>query len=296
MKNLLTVIGILFVITGLGLLTYFFRGRLNKKPAGLEVNTSPASAVFLNDKNVGTTPYSDKNLKPGEYTIRLVPDPVDGKSLPPWENRLELSSLVTTVINRTFAESETDSSGSILQLVKEPGGKTYLSVISDPDTVSLDIDGKSSGFTPATKLDITPGSHTLNFSSPGYKSQELTVNTVKGYNLIVNAKLGTDQLVLTPPPVASPSASPAVASGSASPSPAVVAASPLAKPYVVVQETGTGWLRVRQEPSATADELGKANVNEKLKYLGESTETGWYKVEFEGSPGWVSGKYVDLVK
>ena len=294
MKNLFTLVGILLIVTGLGLTTYFFRTRLNKKPAGLEINTSPAASVYLNDKNVGTTPYSDKNLPPGEYTVRLVPDPLAGRSLPPWESRLELSPLVTTVINRTFAESETDSSGSLLQLIKEPGGRTYLSVISDPDTVSLDLDGLPNGFTPATKLAVTPGSHTLSFSSPGYKPQELTVNTVKGYNLIVSAKLAVDQLVLTPPPVSSPSASPAVASASAVPSPPAV--SQISKPYVLIKETGTGWLRVRQEPSGTAEELGKANVGEKLKYLGESTETGWHKVSFENLPGWVSGKYVDLVK
>lgn len=304
----LVIVGMILFVGGLGTVGYVFRDRFNKKPTGLEINTIPVSAVYLDDKNIGTTPYTNKNLAPGSYTLKLVPTETDGKNLSPWETRLELSSLVTTVINRTFAESETDASGSVLQLVKEPGNKTYLSLISDPDTVNVTIDGKPSGFTPITKVETTPGSHSLEVSSPGYKSQDVTVNTVKGYNLIVNVKLAIDQIVLSQPVVASESAepspsdspdeSPAATSSakpSAKPSPNS-AASQVGKPYVEVQETGTGWLRVRKEPSATADELGKANVGERLKYLGESTETGWHKIEFEGSPGWVSGKYVELVK
>jgi uncharacterized protein YgiM (DUF1202 family) len=55
-------------------------------------------------------------------------------------------------------------------------------------------------------------------------------------------------------------------------------------------------LRIRKESSGSSDELGKANTGEKLKYLGESTDLGWHKIEFEGSVGWVSGKYATIVK
>jgi len=66
--------------------------------------------------------------------------------------------------------------------------------------------------------------------------------------------------------------------------------------YVIIQETGTGWLRVRKEPSSSGEELGKVNVGEKLPYLGETSETGWHQVEFEGSKGWLSAKYATLIK
>ena len=65
---------------------------------------------------------------------------------------------------------------------------------------------------------------------------------------------------------------------------------------MIINETGTGWLRVRKDPSASSEELGKANVGEKLKYLGDTTDTGWFKVEFESQPGYVSGRYITLVK
>jgi hypothetical protein len=298
MKKGVIVILIGFVLVIVGALGYFFRDRLNKKPAGLEINTTPAATVMLNGKNVGTTPYKNNTLNAGSYTIQLVPDSTTGFTS--WETKLELSPLVSTVINRTFAAAESDTSGSVLQFAKEPGGKTYISIISDPDAVNLNLDGKPSGFTPMTKVEVGPGSHSIALSSPGYKSQDMSVNTLSGYNLILNVKLAADLIALSASPVVSSSATPSASlapSPSSSPLVASSSASPaVSKPYVIVEETGTGWLRVRKEPSSTADELGKANTGEKLKYLGESTETGWHKVEFEKSIGWVSGKYTQLVK
>ncbi len=266
-----------------------------KPPAGLEIATSPSSTVFLNGENKGETPFSDKNLKPGSYTLKLVPS--SDPSLSPYETKLSLTSKASTIISRTLAASDLDSSGYTLQLVEDTSGATFLSIISEPDTISVTIDNQPSGFTPLSKLPTTPGSHSLVVTSPGYLPQELSVIAVKGYNLIVNFKLASQTIVLTPP-----SPSPAVSSAAAglaplaSTPPATTSATTMAKPYVLIGETGTGWLRVRQDASGTSEELGKANTGETLKYLGESTELGWHKVEFEGQVGWVSGKYVTVVK
>ncbi len=270
-----------------------------KPPAGLEISTNPPSTVFINDENKGETPYSDKNLKPGTYNVKLVPS--SGDNLSPYETKLALTSKASTVISRNFMPSDFDSSGYILQLLEDPSGGTFLSVISDPDTINVVIDDKPSGFTPLSKLDTTPGSHFLKVTSPGYVEQTLGVNAVKGYNLIVNFKLAAQSITLNSPTTATPSALPAQA-GSLAPlgtPPASTSSSQvdtMPKPYVVVGETGTGWLRIRKEASGTSEELGKANTGEKLKYLGESTELGWFKIEFESQIGWVSGKYVTLVK
>jgi len=262
-----------------------------KIPAGLEITTTPASTVFLNNENKGETPYINKDLKPGDYILKLVAS--SGDNLTPYETKLSLTSKASTIINHTFAPSELDASGYTLQLQEDLSGGTFLSVISDPDTVNVTLDDKPSGFTPLSKIAITPGSHSLVATSPGYLEQTLPVNAVKGYNLIVNFKLASETITLTPPPPATVSASPL-------PSPAIALASAgpstIDKPYVLIGETGTGWLRVRKEASGTSEELGKADTGEKLKYLGESTELGWFKVEFEGAPGWVSGKYITLVK
>lgn len=268
-----------------------------KPPSGLEISSNPGATVFINGAARGETPFSDKNMKPGTYTIKLVP--VSGDNLSSYETSIDLVSKASTIISRNFAISDLDASGYSLQLQEDISGGTFLSVISDPDNLNLSIDDKPNGFTPVSKLTISPGSHTLFVTSPGYIDQTLPINTVKGFNLIVNFKLASQTINLTaveasPPPLASPSSSPLTSvSPSASPAPSAVA---MAKPYVMVNETGTGWLRVRKEASYNSEELGKADTGEKLKYLGESTELGWFKVEFEGGIGWVSGKYTSLVK
>ncbi len=283
MKKLLLLLVSSFILGGCTPKDLFFQA-----PAGLDISTTPSATVFLNGTDKGSTPFSDKALKPGNYTLKLVPsDP----TLPPYETSLTLTSHASTVISRNFAGADFDVTGYTLELQQEPSGGTYLSVISDPDTVNVTIDDKPSGFTPLSKLATNPGSHSLLVVSPGFLEQSLSVNTVKGYNLIVNFKLASQTITLSPniPTTSSATLASPMPSSSA-------AASPIAKPYILVGETGTGWLRVRKEASGTSDELGKANTGEKLKYLGENTDVGWFKVEFEGSVGWVSGKYVTLVK
>jgi hypothetical protein len=275
-----------------------------KPPAGLDIATNPAATVFLNDTNKGNTPYSDKNLKAGTYTVKLVPDPSSGFA--PYETKLTLTSKASTVISHNFAASDTDASGYTLELQEDPSGQTFLSVISNPDTVSVMLDNKPNGFTPLSKLATTPGSHSLVVTSPGYIQQELSVNAVKGYNLIVNFKLAGATITLAPTTPATDSANLSVLpsptpKGSAKPTPskapiATSSATIVDKPYVLVGDTGTGWLRVRRDASGTSSELGKATTGEKLPYLGETTDSGWFKIQFEGNPGWVSGKYVTLVK
>lgn len=56
---------------------------------------------------------------------------------------------------------------------------------------------------------------------------------------------------------------------------------------------GNCW--VRREPKvADGNEIGVAKKGSVLKYLGQTSENGWRKVEFEGAEGWVSGKYSKL--
>ena len=61
-----------------------------------------------------------------------------------------------------------------------------------------------------------------------------------------------------------------------------------------ILETGTGWLRVRDEPSLTGVEVAKATVGESYSVL----ETGeeWFKIKIDETiSGWVSATYVKLL-
>lgn len=69
---------------------------------------------------------------------------------------------------------------------------------------------------------------------------------------------------------------------------------PAQKPRLV--EIVGGNCYVRSEPSTAGRKLGVAHAGDRLEWLGEIDEaTRWLKVDYEGNPGWVSGKYGRLV-
>lgn len=267
-----------------------------KKPAGLEVSTSAPATVYLSDKELGRTPLKNQNITPGKYTLRLIPDDT---TLTPYETTIDLVSAASTVISRTFGETLLDSHGYSLSLIPDKTGLSTLSVISDPDTGSLTIDGVPSGFTPLSKREISPGNHEVIVGTPGFAEQKIAVVATTGFNLVVSVKLKSEPINLTvPSPSPASSESPQTATSSSQTAQAV-GASPT-KPYVTVSDSqdvvSAGGLNVRKEPSSSADSLGRADVGEHLKYLGETTSAGWHKIEFEGSVGYVSAKYTTLTK
>ncbi len=67
---------------------------------------------------------------------------------------------------------------------------------------------------------------------------------------------------------------------------------------VQINETGTGWLRVRSNPYIQNDptnEITKVNTGESFPYV--ETQGDWYKIEYEsGKYGWVYSDYASLVE
>lgn len=276
------------------------KGLFLKEPAGLEITTTPKSTVFINGENQGETPYSDKDIKAGEYTIKLIPTSTEG-NFQTWEARITLDPQATTIINRTFARNETESSSYTLQLKPETDKSTaYISAISDPDTANISIDGIAQGFTPLTKIPVEPVNHTVEVASPGFKLISIPVNAADGYNLIIDAKLARE-IIIIQQKESTDSAELKLDDEDQDSSEETVAedqdittSEDLERPYVVIEETETGWLRVRSKPTTAEDnEIGKADEGEQFKFY-ESNETGWYKIDFEGEEGWISGKYATL--
>lgn len=63
---------------------------------------------------------------------------------------------------------------------------------------------------------------------------------------------------------------------------------------VEILETGTGWLRVRKEPSLAGEEIGKVDVGKRFTLIEE--KDGWYHIKFDDKDGWVSGQYAKKVE
>lgn len=275
---------------------------LNQKQAALQVNTTPIANVFVDGKLLGKTPYSSSELKAGEVTVKLIPESTT-EVFASWEGKVKLTGGILTLIDREFAASETNASGQILSLEKIKDKNTALiSVVTEPDGVLVKIDGEAKGFSPLNVDSISVGDHEIVLSKDGYNDKTLRVKNVLTYRLIINAKLG--QIKSEQEPTVIPSPSP---TGKGTPAPTTVKTTPSAstpkpepaKPYVLILETPTNFLRVRNSPPSGV-ELAQVKPGEKFPFLEEKVlpdESVWYKITYlEGKEGWISAKYAEKVE
>jgi len=276
--------------------------------SALQINSNTEVQVYLNGTSAGQTPYYNDKIKPGTYDIRLS-SPTD--STKEWQTNVTLAPGLITYIHRNFGLGIEDASLYILQLEPLPSkDATEISIITIPDNVIVKVDGKPEGFSPVSVKDVAEGDHSILLSAPGYQEFPIMAQVQKGHKLIVSATLAklppinfdpsqtaTDSAQLATPSAQAGKPSPTPKATPKSTSPTATASGEIDKPYVVITETGTGWLRVRSEPSASGDnEVARLDVGVKVPYI-ESNQSGWYKIEYKtGEFGWISGRYAELVR
>lgn len=278
MSKRLIVIIVAFVLIGTGVLfgKDFFRGKTAAK-AELLIKSNPTSSIFLDAQNLGRTPYEEK-LIPGEYELKLIPE--DGNSLSSWQQRIKLEAGTQTYVNVELGTSEVTSGWEILSLEKIKKGEIEIALFSKTDGGEAFLDGERKGTTPLSLPKIPKGTHELKLSAPGFRERLIKINITPGYKLIINSQLALledkteekEMVEKTPEEEKE-----------------------MVKPYILIKETSTGWLRVREEPKINSQELTKVNPGEKYPLLEE--ESGWYKIEYEkGKEGWISGRYAEKVE
>lgn len=292
-RKILFLVVLIALIVGVIFLMRLLTNR-GPKEGELRVDSSPAAAIFLDNKNIGRSPFPQTKIEAGSYTIRLVPDSSTSQ-LVPWEGQIVVGQNLLTYVNADLAESELSSAVDVLWLEKISSKNAELSVTTSPDGATVMIDDITKGVTPLTLADITPGDHTVTVTSIGFLTRTLKIKITPGYRLIVTMKLG-----LSPggvQPVASPSASLSpTPSGKVTPTPKTATLSGSikdpAKPFLTVKDTPTGFLRVRMEPATSATEAGRVNPGDKFHI--DDSQNGWYQIKYDGTnEGWVSGTYVD---
>jgi hypothetical protein len=275
------------------------------KEGELRVEASPAVSVFLDNKHIGRTPLREK-IQAGEYTLRLVPDSTTG-DIAPFEGKITVGNNLLTYINAVLSESELTSAVDILWLEKSVASKPELSVLTNPDGGSVVIDDTTKGVTPLTISDLEAGEHTLTIASPGFLTRTMKVKLTGGFKLIASLKLALSSSSPTPTDTPTPTAT---VSGTPSPTSKVTptlkitptkAASSSAstitppKPYAIIKDTPTGFLRVRSDASSSASEVGRVNPGEKYHITEE--KNGWLSIPYDGKNlGWISGQYAEKVE
>ncbi len=234
-----------------------------KPTSGISIYSLPSDAtVFLDDKEMGKTPFEDKNLDTGEYTVKIQKDQAS------WSGKVKLSPGTVTVINRDIALDFASSAGETLTLDKGKG----ITVISNPSGADVEIDGKVSGKTPLT-LDLDAGEHTVLVSHTNYLKRSIRANLPNNFNLTVSVDLAlseADLTVVTTPAITQ-------------------------TPEVAVLQTPTGFLRVRDKPSLNGKEVAQVKPGDILVLLED--QGSWDRVRLpSGTEGFVSSSYVEKKK
>ncbi|TSC85274.1 MAG: Uncharacterized protein G01um101416_980 [Microgenomates group bacterium Gr01-1014_16] len=292
------IVALVFIFSGVAILAafgvvYFIR---NGKPnAGLKIDTTPPSLVFVDNRQLGKTPF-DKLFRPGDITVKLIPDSTSS-AVGSYETQVRLTSQVYTVINRAFGSSETDTAGETVTLSPQSKDQTSLSIVtSSPDSASVSIDDQPQGLTPLLISPITQDDHKISLSAPGFTPRVINAKIISGYKLQISAKLaGSIQLTITPTPTLDkPSLPPSPESGEGA-----RRAGEVGEGEVTILDTPTGFLRVRQGPSTSASESGRIKPGETYPLL--KTEGDWFLIQIElpatssglpaGRQGWISSQY-----
>lgn len=281
--------------------------------AGLQVTTNHVAAtLYLNDEYISDTPFNKKDLQPGNYTLKIVPE---DPAYVEYELPIKLTSGLLTAVIWTPGDRTETSGGVIFELERISNRQmTELTVSSIPDGAIVRVNNGEMEFTPMLRSELTPGKHDLHASLPSYVEQHHTLNLVAGHRLAVLVKLARAQDSLETPQdeqasqdaqaALNPENSTATQSATTSASPTPIrTAQPQGNvnattPTVTITSTGffnnnTEVLRVRSGPGAGFSELGFAQVGNSYPYL-QASESGWLKIQFNSEPGWVSETYATL--
>lgn len=231
-----------------------------KQNSGISIFSEPNGAtVFLDNKEVGKTPFEDKNLESKEYLVKLEKDQAV------WQGKIKLTAGTVGIIERDLAKDPASSAGETLILEKGTG----MTIISTPQDAQIEIDGKNYGKTPKT-IDIVASDHTIVLTHPNYLNRSIKAVLPNNFNLTVTVDLALSEADL------STISTPAISKTQ----------------KLIVKNTPTGFLRIREKPSLSAKELARALSGEDLILLEETGD--WDRVRLpNGVEGYVSSVYVE---
>ncbi|QQG40875.1 MAG: PEGA domain-containing protein [Candidatus Levyibacteriota bacterium] len=258
------------------LLLVFFLNKESVKGA-LQVTASLKSKVYLDGKLVGETPFckceGEDMLKVGSYTVRLVPK---DEGFSPYEEKITIGPSVLTVVDRIFGSSDLGE-GKVITLTKLPDkDKLELLVVSLPEGVGIYLDNVEVGKTPYKNTSLTASDHELRLVRDGYREKTIRIRTVLGYRVTIAATLGVFPNLTT----ATSSAETQIATESALPS----------VTKIIIVNTPTGFLRVRESGSLSSSEIARVNPGETYDLVEE--KEGWFSIKLkDGKVGWVSNQY-----
>ena len=241
----------------------------------LQVTSIPQSKVYLNSKLLGTTPLCacelDQMLDIGDHAVKLVP--LAG-NFRPFAEKITINKGTLTVVDRTFADNG-ESDSSIISLTPLSSKKDVeVLVVSLPDKANVFLDNNPVGSTPLLLRNVSESDHDLRVTSTGYKDKSIKIKTALGFKLNSLVFLG----------ISNDLSNELIASPSAALAPTVTISK------VLILNTPTGFLRVRESNSISSSEIAKVKPGEEYELVTE--QEGWFEIKLKDDrAGWISSAY-----
>ncbi|HSX39007.1 MAG TPA: PEGA domain-containing protein [Candidatus Saccharimonadales bacterium] len=279
------------VIRDLGTSDVFSSGQntwVEKTDGGsmLSVISDPAGAsVFIDNTEIGKTPYSSDKLTEGEYDLRIVMpgyEEEDGRIKIAKGYKLNIAAKLFPVPAKTRVELMEGSTNlynviSDNPLVYSDAQSWVNAVLYWNQTRGIDLGG--TGVNKDKVFDFL-----LDYNGVVYNKDGAAVLDATQYTQFKDAKKGaylgrsTDGPGLTDP---------------AKKTLAALGAAGGTGQTATIGTTPTGWLRVRSAASIDGTELAKVNTGDSFAIL--EKQTGWVKIKVSDSiSGWVSADYVTI--
>jgi uncharacterized protein YgiM (DUF1202 family) len=252
----------------------------------LKVLSSPTASIFLNNLAVGKTPFEDK-VKEGEYMLKLIPEGI-ATDTASWQGKINIYKNSLTYVDRELGSSDLTSAGAIFTTTKmttKPRQSDYgeIELETEPAGSIVYLDNDEKGIAPLLLADVVMGDHELSVFTPGFFRRTQKINVDSGYRVIAKFKLAIDQ--------SQTQLIQGKKKGEEEDKEATESAG-IQKTYVIVNDTPTGWLRVREGPFISASESAKVKPKDKFELLEE--KNGWYKINYEkDKEGWISSQYAE---
>jgi hypothetical protein len=241
------------------------------RKSAIEINSYPVAKVFLDGKEVGMTPYKNRSLLPQEVEVKLVTNDNE------WSKKIKLQNNISTVVDWEFGKDNQSSGGYVLYLEKTGDkNKAGIMINTTPAKSTVVIDNEVKGLSPIRISNIGEGDKHLALSFPNHKTIDIFMKSVLEYQLVVDAVLPEEKIIIEPEEERRESISTEIGNISAI--------------SIKIKETETGWLRVRESSSSAAREVGRVTPGESYPMIDKNTD--WYKIDLgDGKNGWISASY-----
>lgn len=278
MKGKLKLISLLIILFVVFILIRLIVDVLNKKQGRLRIVSKPSAAIFVEDIMRGKTPFEDA-LKEGMYKVKLIPDNAATQAAS-WQKKVSILANTVTYIDAQLEPTDIASSVDVYWFSQKGNPwfqtNTGLVVETEPAGALIYIDTDEKGISPLTLDSLSPGAHELSVFMPGFVRRTKKINIPSGLILNAFVKLALD-----------PSQAPRYKIENITPTP-----TPLEQTQtkIVILDTPTGWLRVRETPSLSASESARVNPGDTFSLLEE--QEGWYQIKVsDKTAGWISSEY-----